>query len=176
MSFKVGDIVHMVGTVVCTEPLGKKYPIAVMFHKNIEATSFTPDGKLYESQSDIVLTHYNFDEVQELKDEIERLNLLLNTEQCTTIERFEASLKDSEQSILTEAESIVNGSRNSDYGGTEGIERIANVASILTNKNITAKDLALIMISLKLVRESFNHKRDNLVDACGYMEILNNLN
>ena len=100
----------------------------------------------------------------------------MNTEQCTTIERFEASFKGSEQSILTEAESIVNGSRNSDYGGTEGLERIANVASILTNKIITAKDLALIMVSLKLVRESFNHKRDNLVDACGYMELLNKLN
>ena len=104
------------------------------------------------------------------------MGLLLNTEERTTIERFEKSLSEQSQSILTEAESIVNGSRNSDYGGTEGLERIAQVASILTNKDLTAMDLALIMVSLKLVRESFQHKRDNLVDACGYMELLNKLN
>ena len=172
MSFKVGDIVHMVGVVVKDNERGD-YPVSVEFG-NSEHT-FTIEGK-YASNEPVLLFHYNPNEVQELKDEIERLNLLLDTEHCTTIEGFEESLKGSEQSILTEAESIVNGSRNSDYGGTEGIERIAQVASTLTNKNITAKDIALIMISLKLVRESFNHKRDNLVDACGYMELLNNLN
>ena len=172
MSFEVGDIVHMAGVVVNIN-IGREFPIIVNF--NDAEHTFTLDGK-YISDKPVSLFHYNPNEVQELKDEIERLNLLLNTEQCTTIERFEKSLKDSEQSILTEAESIVNGSRNSDYGGTEGLERIARVASTLTNKNITAKDLALIMVSLKLVRESFNHKRDNLVDACGYMELLNKLN
>ena len=175
MSFKVGDIVHMVGTVTRVDvDRFNPHPIEVNFVDDIER-SFTRDGSQFLPNQQ-VLSHYNPNEVQELKEEIERLNLLLNTEQCTTIERFEESLKDSEQSILTEAESIVNGSRNSDYGGTEGIERIAQVASLLTNKNITAKDIALIMISLKLVRESFNHKRDNLVDACGYMELLNKLN
>ena len=173
MSFKVGDIVHMAGVVVKDNEIGA-YPIKVAF--NEYENKFTNEGKVFRSNKYATLLHYNPNEVQELKDEIERLNLLLKTEQRTTIERFEASLKGSEQSILTEAESIVNGSRNSDYGGTEGLERIANVASILTNQNITAMDLALIMISLKLVRESFQHKRDNLVDACGYMELLNKLN
>ena len=172
MSFKIGDIVHLVGVVENINISGE-FPIMVNF--NDGEHTFTIDGRYIEDKP-TALFHYNPNEVQELKDEIERLNLLLNTEQCTTIERFEESLKDSEQSILTEAESIVNGSRNSDYGGTEGVERIAQVASTLTNKNITAKDIALIMISLKLVRESFNHKRDNLVDACGYMELLNKLN
>ena len=172
--FKVGDIVHMVGTVADTDDVDESYPILVKFDDG-QDRSFTKDGK-FVSEKPATLFHYNPNEVQELKDEVERLRLLLNTEERTTIERFEKSLSEQSQSILTEAESIVNGSRNSDYGGTEGLERIAQVASILTNKDLTAMDLALIMVSLKLVRESFQHKRDNLVDACGYMELLNKLN
>ena len=172
--FKVGDIVHMVGTVADTDDVDESYPILVKFDDG-QDRSFTKDGKFFLGKS-ATLSHYNPNEVKELKDEVERLRLLLNTEERTTIERFEKSLSEQSQSILTEAESIVNGSRNSDYGGTEGLERIAQVASILTNIDLTAMDLALIMVSLKLVRESFQHKRDNLVDACGYMELLNKLN
>ena len=172
--FKVGDIVHLVGTVAGIDDDYESYPILVKFDDD-QNRSFTKDGK-FVSEKPATLFHYNPNEVQELKDEVERLRLLLNTEERTTIERFEKSLSEQSQSILTEAESIVNGSRNSDYGGTEGIERIAKVASLLTNKELEAKDIIFVMISLKLVRESFNHKRDNLVDACGYMEILNKLN
>ena len=161
--FKVGDIVHLVGTVAGIDDDYESYPILVKFDDG-QDRSFTKDGK-FVSEKPATLFHYNPNEVQELKDEVERLRLLLNTEERTTIERFEKSLSEQSQSILTEAESIVNGSRNSDYGGTEGIERIAKVASLLTNKELEAKDIIFVMIALKLVRESFNHKRDNLVDA-----------
>ena len=164
MSFKVGDIVHMVGTVAGIDDDYESYPILVKFDDG-QDRSFTKDGK-FVSEKPATLFHYNPNEDKELKDEVERLRLLLKTEERTTIERFEKSLSEQSQSILTEAESIVNGSRNSDYGGTEGIERIAKVASLLTNKELEAKDIIFVMIALKLVRESFKHKRDNLVDAC----------
>ena len=32
-----------------------------------------------------------------------------------------------------------------------------------------------VMIAVKLIRERHKHKRDNLVDLCGYAEILNRL-
>ena len=85
------------------------------------------------------------------------------------------SNKDNEPSILDKAKAILEGSRNSDYGGTEGLNRIAKVASILTNIDLTAEDIAKIMISLKLVRESFNHKEDNILDGIGYLALLNDI-
>lgn len=79
-------------------------------------------------------------------------------------------------SILTEAERIVNGERNTDYGSAAAsFEKVAGVASILTGKELTAQDCVKVLMSVKLVRESFKHKRDNLVDLAGYAEILNRI-
>lgn len=172
MSFEVGQIVHRIGVVdKVREAEYTPYPVIVRFPEAI--STFTLDGKLWAYHDEPSLFPYDPDEVQELKNEVERLKILLATEQKSSVESF---ISLTPNSILLEAESIVNGARHADYGGTEGIERIAKVASIITNKDLTAKDVALVMISLKLVRESFNHKRDNLVDICGYSELLNKLN
>lgn len=80
------------------------------------------------------------------------------------------------QSILTEAEQIINGSRNSDYGDpTESFEKIAQIASLLTNKDLDADTCCAVMMAVKLTRQSFKHKRDNLVDLAGYAEIMNKI-
>ena len=172
MSFKEGQVVHRIGIVTDVfEGQISDYTVVVKFPEG-DAT-FTPDGKYSNGSTEPSLFPYNPDEVQELKNEVERLKILLATEQRCSVKEF---IDSTPNSILLEAESIVNGARHADYGGTEGIERIAKVASIITNKDLTPKDIALVMISLKLVRESFNHKRDNLVDICGYSEILNKLN
>lgn len=55
----------------------------------------------------------------------------------------------------------------------EGMEKAAKLASILCNKNITQKDMYMCMLSLKLSRESYNHKEDNLLDAVAYIASLN---
>lgn len=79
-------------------------------------------------------------------------------------------------SILAEAEKIVNGQRNTDYGtATESFGRIADVASIITGKTLTPEDCCKVLMAVKMVRESFTHKRDNLVDLCGYAELLNRI-
>ena len=84
--------------------------------------------------------------------------------------------KEGEKSILAEAEEIVNGSRQSDYGDArESFSRIATIASVMTGKELSPKDCCAVMMAVKLVRESFNHKRDNLVDLCGYAELMNRL-
>lgn len=82
--------------------------------------------------------------------------------------------------ILGKAIDIVykGGQENAErqYGTpAESFERIASIASILCNKEITAVDIAKIQMSQKLVRESYAHKEDNLVDLCGYTSILNDL-
>lgn len=76
-------------------------------------------------------------------------------------------------SILEEAEKIRGGDRQSDYGdAVSNFKWIANIASEIRGKRFDAKDVVIIQIALKLSRERFKHKRDNLVDLCGYADIL----
>ena len=84
--------------------------------------------------------------------------------------------EDSKQSILDEAKAIVEGSRQSDYGDArESFSRVATIASVMTGKELAPEDCCAVLMAVKLVRESFNHKRDNLVDLCGYAELMNQL-
>ena len=53
------------------------------------------------------------------------------------------------------------------------MEKTAKIASLITGKNIEAKDIYLILTALKLSRESYNHKEDNLLDAVAYLGALN---
>jgi len=80
--------------------------------------------------------------------------------------------------ILKEADQIIN-ERSEEkermYGPFgEGMERAAMIASGATGKKITAKDMYMCMIALKLSRESYNSKEDNLLDAVAYIGALNN--
>ena len=80
-------------------------------------------------------------------------------------------------SILTEAEGIVNGARQADYNDpVQNFELIAALSTFMTGKEFTAKDCCMVLMAVKLSREAFKHKRDNLVDLCGYCEILERLN
>jgi len=79
-------------------------------------------------------------------------------------------------SILTEANDLVNGDRQASYGSpVDCHSRIAAVWNVLLKDNLkdnlSAVDVALLFCAVKLVRESTTHKRDNLVDLCGYAEI-----
>ena len=80
--------------------------------------------------------------------------------------------------ILKEADQIIN-ERSEEkarmYGPfEEGMERAAMIASGATGKDITAKDMYMCMVALKLSRESYSHKEDNLLDAVAYIGSLNN--
>jgi hypothetical protein len=79
--------------------------------------------------------------------------------------------------ILKEADKIIN-KRSEEkermYGPfSEGIERAALIASGCTGKTFTAEDIFISLIALKLSRESYNHKEDNLLDAVAYIAQLN---
>lgn len=90
--------------------------------------------------------------------------------------KYEDVVEEREKSILSEAEEIVNGIRQSDYGdANESFSRIATIASVMTGKELSPEDCCAVMMAVKLVRESFAHKRDNLVDLCGYAELMNRL-
>ena len=80
--------------------------------------------------------------------------------------------------ILKKADEIINErseEKEREYGPfEEGMERAAMIASGATGKNLTAKDMYLCLVALKLSRESYNHKEDNLLDAVAYLGSLNN--
>lgn len=78
-------------------------------------------------------------------------------------------------SILQEADEIAGESRSRDYGHPlQNHQRIADVWNMQLgsklNKPITAREVALMMVGLKLAREANTSKRDNLVDAAGYIK------
>ena len=77
------------------------------------------------------------------------------------------------KSILQEASEIRGGSRNADYGdAVQNFERISQMAQLMTGRTILPEDCVAVMIAVKLCREAYNHKRDNLVDLCGYADIM----
>jgi DNA-binding protein H-NS len=81
--------------------------------------------------------------------------------------------------ILEKANEIINirsEEKERMYGPfEEGMQKAAKIASVMCDKEITAIDMYNCMIALKLSRESYNHKEDNLLDAVAYLGSLNNL-
>jgi DNA-binding protein H-NS len=79
--------------------------------------------------------------------------------------------------ILKEANKIIN-ERSEEkermYGPfQEGMERAADIFNGMTGLKITAVEMYKALIALKLSRESYNHKEDNLLDAVAYMASMN---
>jgi len=80
------------------------------------------------------------------------------------------------ESILTEAEKLVNGDRQADYADpVQNFKLIAMIATCLTGETMTPIMCCKVMQAVKLSREAYKHKRDNLVDLVGYTWILDRL-
>ena len=78
--------------------------------------------------------------------------------------------------ILEEANKVTHGDRQEDYDDPEeNFMHIAEIASAILKKKILAQDVVMIMLATKLSRESFKHKRDNLVDLAGYAWVLSRI-
>lgn len=79
-------------------------------------------------------------------------------------------------SILEEAQEILEGDRDSDYGDpVANFNRISGIASSILNETITPEQCVVVMMAVKLSREQYKHKRDNLVDLVAYTEIYNRI-
>lgn len=88
--------------------------------------------------------------------------------------RRKAEAAQREHSVAAEAERLVHGKRAEQYGEpAENMVRIGRVwGALLDREPIAARTVALMMAALKLARETGPEpKRDNLVDACGYLLI-----
>ena len=96
-----------------------------------------------------------------------------------TTTRATPQLPTATDSLMTEAFALTRGDRHQQYGDpVQAAEAYAQVwTGLLAHKlrpgaQVTAADFALLMTSLKLTREIRNSKRDNVVDAHGYLSIL----
>jgi Domain of unknown function (DUF6378) len=71
--------------------------------------------------------------------------------------------------ILEEANQITSGERRKSYGdpGLEN-QKVAIGWGVIFMDGVTAEKIPLAMTWLKIVRELYSHKRDNLVDIAGY--------
>ena len=71
--------------------------------------------------------------------------------------------------VLATADSLIHGEKREEYGGAEdSFTTIAQGWSSITASMITPREVALMMIWLKITREINKGKDDNLVDICGY--------
>ena len=82
--------------------------------------------------------------------------------------------------ILKKADQIVNDrseEKERCYGPFEAcMERAAAIFNLISppGETITAQGMYRALIALKLAREQYCHKEDNLLDAVAYMGALNN--
>jgi hypothetical protein len=78
-----------------------------------------------------------------------------------------------EQSPVQEAARLVDGDRQDDYGHPyEDFTRTAAMWTAIFGHTITAEQVALAMVALKISREVNKPKRDNIVDGIGYFQTL----
>ena len=79
---------------------------------------------------------------------------------------------------LDEASGIVNNRTEEpdrQYGPfSEGMDRAAMIFNGMTGLNVTGREMFMALVALKFSRESYNHKRDNLLDAVAYIQGLDN--
>lgn len=82
--------------------------------------------------------------------------------------------------ILERANQIVNHraeEKDRQYGPfSESIERAAKMYNLMSSpdEQITPEGVFKVLVALKLSREAYNHKEDNLLDAVAYLGALNN--
>lgn len=82
--------------------------------------------------------------------------------------------------ILKRANEIVNErseEKERQYGPfSESMQRAAALYNLMSpdNQQITVEGMYKAMIALKLSREAYTHKEDNLLDAAAYIGAMNN--
>ena len=85
-------------------------------------------------------------------------------------------------SILREAMDIVGGARKAEYGDQRvNFQKYADIATLMLDSadlealaggRISSAVVVKVLMAVKLGRHAFKPKRDNVVDLCGYADIL----
>jgi len=79
-------------------------------------------------------------------------------------------------SLLLQAEKIVNGDRNEQYGDAkQAFQEYANILKTTFDIDLTPEQICKVQMAIKLGRLKYKFKQDSLLDLIGYSEILNRL-
>ena len=74
--------------------------------------------------------------------------------------------------VLAEAGKVINGERQDAYGNPEdSFAEIGTLWGWYLGRPLSPSDVAMMMVLLKFAREKNQRKRDNVVDACGYLAL-----
>ena len=87
------------------------------------------------------------------------------------MEELRINVPEPRKSILIEAEGLVHGDRNADYGHPlDDFKRTAKIWGAILGIEVTPEQVGLCMCGVKISRECNKSKRDNMVDLAGYAE------
>jgi hypothetical protein len=77
--------------------------------------------------------------------------------------------QDTSLNILEEANDLVNGARQASYGHPlDDFTRTAQMWAAILGHPVSAEQVGLCMVAVKISRQCNKPKRDNLVDMAGY--------
>ena len=84
--------------------------------------------------------------------------------------------KTEHKSVLLEADKIVNGDRNEQYGDPNiAFNEYSEILKTTFGIDLTPSEICKVQMAIKLGRMKYKYKKDSIVDLCGYCEILNRL-
>lgn len=73
------------------------------------------------------------------------------------------------ETVLEEAQRLIVGDRNQAYDHPlDNFGRIAAIWSVIFGIPVSEEQVGLAMVGVKIAREAYSPKRDNLVDGAGY--------
>jgi hypothetical protein len=93
-----------------------------------------------------------------------------------TLHKFFQTNKKDKESLLSQADKIVNGDRNEQYGDAkQAFSEYSDILKTTFNILLTPEEICKVMMAIKLGRLKYKFKEDSVVDLMGYSEILNRL-
>lgn len=79
--------------------------------------------------------------------------------------------------IFAEAQELISGSRHNDYGtAKDNFTDIGRIwGTLMGIPDIKPEMVGLMMAGLKIAREKYKHKKDNIIDGIGYLKLSNDI-
>lgn len=152
--------------------------------KTVQATLYSTERDLIDYLAGKTPTCVMpYDALSECQGTLEKIGIITSNGELTSVglmyldglDRIEPAAPEQSNSpttlsdCLTEAASVVTGERQDSYGPAErNLSRIAELWSAYLDHPITARNVAGMMILLKVARDAHKSKHDNMVDICGY--------
>lgn len=80
------------------------------------------------------------------------------------------------EACLDRARKLICQNRSDEYGDFRAnYSKTAQLMSAITGKDISTAEVLLMMVGMKLARETTKHKQDNIDDAIGYLALYSEL-